>query len=135
MPPGFPRFDPQASNGFAVSVSPSDQGVITRIPLIRELGRGRHRFLFRMKIEGTPPEAAGRIGRLDALARGQNRVLGVKNLMPGDFAAGDTWLDIELEAVLLRAQAVDLRIYSDGRANLRVDSVRILEPFPPEQNP
>jgi 4-amino-4-deoxy-L-arabinose transferase-like glycosyltransferase len=121
-----PRFDPGASQKFAVLNRDRKSGFVVLIPSEDALSEGKHKITFRMKKQGDGEDLNKRIARIDVITRERPRVLAFKDVFPMELSK-KKYHDFNLTISLKRPKQVMMRIYSQGNGFFWADCVRIVK--------
>ena len=109
--------DKDASHGFATLTRPGkDPATLTMYGAGRMYPAGKGRALFRLRSE----DGAGEVARLEVFAQGAEKVVG--NAVA---VAVKGYRDFEAPFTLERDDALEFRVWFEGRAPVLVDSVRV----------
>jgi len=121
-----PRFDPSASQRFAVLSRTKEPSYVALIPSGDPLQEGKFRVTFRMKRQGSGKDLNERMARVDVISEKRARVLAFKDIFPLDLKEA-TYQDFDLLISLKRPDKVTLRIFSQGNGSFWVDCARVVE--------
>jgi hypothetical protein len=120
-----PRFDPQASQKFAVRSHSRKGQFVVVIPAVETFLQGRHKITFRMKAEKNIQDPKKRIARLDVISAERRRVLAYKDLFRKDFNTNG-YQDIPLTFRVRKPQKIKFRVYTQGNGTFWIDNVHTI---------
>ncbi len=123
--PGMPRYDPQASGGFAVLAGRGKAGTIALLAPGAELEKGTYSILMRIKRTGLVPEKEGLFARIDVGVKSGKMLFKSKKISFSSLREDQSYHEMRISFYLRKPADIKIRIFSYGATDLWFDKIRI----------
>jgi 4-amino-4-deoxy-L-arabinose transferase-like glycosyltransferase len=120
----MPRFDPDASETFAVQNLGKRSQFVVSIPGRNPLTQGSYSITFRMKKNKTSPNQKQRMARIDAVLETKKKVLAYKDIYPDDLFS-TSYRNVGLTFRLTSLENVTFRVFAQGNGGFWLDRIDI----------
>lgn len=124
-PQGMPRYDPEATSRFSVQSQGKQKGFLVIAATDSLSPRDEHRIIFRIKTKPASLSPDTRLARIDIVAPDTRRVLALQDILAGDILTENGYQEFPLTFFLNRSRQLEFRIYTEGKAEIWVDHIRI----------
>ena len=123
---GLPRYDPEASGGWAFRLDDGKNGGLCQLPDI-SFEPGNHAATFFIKAE-KPVDKDVSLGRIDILDPRSRKAVASRELKAGDFASLDRYQDLTLTFRVRRPSGLIIRVIGSGQTPIWFDKVLLEGP-------
>jgi 4-amino-4-deoxy-L-arabinose transferase-like glycosyltransferase len=122
--PGMPRFDSEASKGFAIQAEKGKPGIISIISTSRELPKGMYSVQLRIKRKGALSDES-RLARIDVTSPGSKKLYKSKNILLANLEIENSYHELTFSFFLRKQAKIMIRFYSYGLTELWIDRIKL----------
>jgi hypothetical protein len=121
----MPRYDPEATSRFSVQSHGKQKGFLVIAATDSLSPQEEYRIIFRIKAKPFSLSPETRLARIDIAAPDTRRILALQDILAGDILAENGYQEFPLTFSLNRSRQLEFRIYTEGKAEIWVDHIRI----------